>query len=186
MIAVGEDVESVVTHMLTRVVLVGLTLVSLFHTAQSLFSSKYRHFFGGLTFNTTRATSSGEASIRGGIERDGRPIGRLRFGITFLPSSSLTLTQGCTCLPDQFVGNPFSARRNLPSLHGLMRGPGHLFQQSPPYLLVYSTPPYDDTFSHRKWWISVVQFPPDSPQSMTIKDVSGWPRAFFGPSLMVV
>ena len=92
MIAVGKDVESVVTHMLTRVVLVGLTLVSLFHSAQSLFSSKYRHFSGGLTFSTTWAISSGEASILRGMERGGRPI-RLgldflvRLGTRFLPST---------------------------------------------------------------------------------------------------
>ena len=59
---------------------------------RSRFLSRYRHFFGGLTFSTTRAISSGEASIRGGIERGGRPM-RLgfeflgRFGIGIPPSN---------------------------------------------------------------------------------------------------
>ena len=44
------------------------------------FLSIYRHFSGGLTFSTTRAISSGEASIRGGIDRGGRPT---RAGLEF-------------------------------------------------------------------------------------------------------
>ena len=40
----------------------------------------YRHFSGGLTFSTTRAISSGEASTRGGMERGGRPMRLFFFG----------------------------------------------------------------------------------------------------------